>query len=471
MADDGGNRDGATAAVRDPSLCCAHLHGEIKGAGDSREDLDSISSLPDVILQQILSCIETEEAIRTSVLSRRWRHVWPGTPSISFVWPTNRILDADSIDKTLARYTSRKMMSFHIDVDMMSNLTHVSRWIELAMSRKAENLTLELGCHPCEANYIIPDFFYTNSYVKQLSLHLYFTDLIPRCSVSWSSLKQLFLSACNLSDESIANILSGCPILESLTLEVCKELMVLDLSKSPRLTVLEVNCYTLLTDSMQIVGPHIHNLRLENSQSGCTLLDVSSLTEASLDIRFDSYNELFKADFLQAFALEQLDKLQNVEKLTLGENFLKVLSLTHYRLEHLSPLPMFKAKVLTLETTISPYVIPGIIVVLENSPELKKLTLIHKRLDGFIPEEVLDNYLGLRALNLFQGMTVGNYSENRVLKSKEVALFIEFMLNHTQTLGKLVLRLEGCLQGRGFDELVQIVPTLSRANNVSIVIS
>jgi len=39
------------------------------------------------------------------------------------------------------------------------------------------------------------------------------------------------------------------------------------------------------------------------------------------------------------------------------------------------PFPMFKAKALTLETTISKYVIPGILRVLQNSPELKKLTL------------------------------------------------------------------------------------------------
>jgi len=70
--------------------------------------------------------------------------------------------------------------------------------------------------------------------------------------------------------------------------------------------------------------------------------------------------------------LKCLYKLQNVDKLTFGANFLKILSLAEGRG---LPFPMFKAKALTLETTISKYVIPGILRVLQNSPELKKLTL------------------------------------------------------------------------------------------------
>jgi len=39
---------------------------------------------------------------------------------------------------------------------------------------------------------------------------------------------------------------------------------------------------------------------------------------------------------------------------------------------------MFKVKDLTLETVIFQYVIPGIERVLQNSPDLKKLTLLTK---------------------------------------------------------------------------------------------
>ncbi|CAG7861564.1 unnamed protein product [Brassica rapa] len=47
-------------------------------------DVDLISSLPDKMLHHILSFVPTKVAITTSVLSKRWRHVWCKTPYLSF---------------------------------------------------------------------------------------------------------------------------------------------------------------------------------------------------------------------------------------------------------------------------------------------------------------------------------------------------------------------------------------------------
>nr|VDC72202.1 unnamed protein product [Brassica rapa] len=45
---------------------------------------DLISNLPNVILQHILCSVPTTKvAISTSLLSRRWRHVWCEVPSLS----------------------------------------------------------------------------------------------------------------------------------------------------------------------------------------------------------------------------------------------------------------------------------------------------------------------------------------------------------------------------------------------------
>ncbi|XP_074369313.1 putative F-box/FBD/LRR-repeat protein At4g13965 [Apium graveolens] len=47
---------------------------------------DRLSSLPDDILHQILSFLGTRQAVQTSVLSKRWRHVWTTTSSLTFDW-------------------------------------------------------------------------------------------------------------------------------------------------------------------------------------------------------------------------------------------------------------------------------------------------------------------------------------------------------------------------------------------------
>ncbi|XP_010512962.1 PREDICTED: putative F-box/LRR-repeat protein At3g18150 [Camelina sativa] len=380
MAYDGRHGDGVTATD-----CDAHQHRRnLKRARDSSENLDSISSLPDVLIQQILSFLPTKIAMRTSVLSRRWRHVWPNTPSLSFDFIGLRNIrnPADFINETLSRYTARKMMRFHLDSYHVRDCPphDMNQWIEFAMSRNAENLSLYLSytnSHGC-----IPHSFYANSSLKQLKLRSC-NYLVTRCSVSWTSLKKLSLHYCNISEESFAKILCGCPILKILKLYCPTQPRVLDLSKSPRLRVLKIERkYVWVTGATHIVAPHIRYLRLANSRLPCTLVDVSSLTEAKLDIFFSRVKQELKADFLQVMVLEILEKLKNVQKLTFGENFLKILSLVELRGVSL---PIFKVQVLTLRTTISQYVIHGIVRVLQNSPQLKKLTLLNSSKRGLIP--------------------------------------------------------------------------------------
>ncbi|CAA7030735.1 unnamed protein product [Microthlaspi erraticum] len=175
-------------------------------------------------------------------------------------------------------------------------------------------------------------------------------------------------------------ILSGCPILEFLKLDYCDDdLRVLDLRNSLRLRTLEVirPFFSGHPSQVQIVAPHVRCLKLENSLSLCTLVDLSSLAEAKL------YNSSHRLQSnihdplgvtVQKMA-EMFEKLKNVEKLTFGSNFLKNLSLPELRSV---PFPMFKIKALTLETLFAEdgYVIPAAIEkLLQHSPDLKKLTL------------------------------------------------------------------------------------------------
>ncbi|KAL0707401.1 hypothetical protein Bca4012_073827 [Brassica carinata] len=257
--------------------------------------VDLISNFPDVILQHILCFIPIELAITTSRLSRRWRHVWCEIPSLSFNADT---LTAASVNETLTRYTAPNTKSFHLTITPYpENIPYIDRLIKFAVSHNVENLSLDFSSH----YYVkLPDFFCNSSSVKQLNIDIGFSHMIvpEYCTMSWTSLQKLSLSCGRLSDESMANILSGCPVLENLTLHNCVELKVLDLSKSLRLRILDVKCTMTDWGSTQIVAPHIHRLRLLSSQSSSpTLVNVDSLTEAKLEILFsekhlDKYLEI-----------------------------------------------------------------------------------------------------------------------------------------------------------------------------------
>ncbi|EOA37816.1 hypothetical protein CARUB_v10011990mg [Capsella rubella] len=411
---------------------------------------DVISSLPDVILQHILCLIPTKLAISTSLLSKRWRHVWCDVPSLYFV---DYKPDDDSIEKTLSYHTAPKMMNFHLYT--MSNL-YIDKWIKFAIARDVENLSLKVRHQQCD----VPDIFFINTSVKQLKFKLSFTDLTPKDSVVWTSLRKLYLGSCRVSDESIAKILSGCPVLETLTLHFCDKLLVLDLSKSLRLTTLQVDRNIWVPGPTQIIAPHIHCLRLRNSLLPCTLVDVSSLTEAKMDICFSHLRKTVNADVLQVMVLKMLEKLQNAEKLTFGGNFLQVLSLAELCGVHF---PMLKVKYLALETVIFQYVVPGIERLLQNSPCLKKLTL-RARDCNIIPG--LDEYLTTRGLNPDQCWRSNDgvfWNKNRWdLESKHITSFVELVVKNAKTLEKINLLLNEHYLG-----FKLILPTLSH-NNVSI---
>ncbi|CDY60916.1 BnaCnng37120D [Brassica napus] len=335
-----------------------------------RQSGDLISSLPDEILQQILSLIRTKFAIRTSILSKRWRHVWLDTPSLSF---DSFSLKAHTINQTLARYTARKMKTFHICTRMRQNVPYIDTWIKFAMSRNVENLTLRFD-HLPSSN--MPEFFYNNS---------------------------------SLSDECTTTILSCCPILESVTLDSCDQLNVLDLSKSQHLTTLEID---------RSLGP-------------------TQITSLCL------FKNLKSEDILVVL-LKMLEKLRDVEKLTFSAKFLQTLSLA-LALGR-CPFPSVKVNDLTLETTLSSVEFPGIEKLLQNSPGVKKLTL---HLCPFY----------------FQNIDYQN------LESEHVVSFIKVLLKFTKTLEKVVVRLACYIDGRGFEELLGMVSMLSHEYNVSIVLS
>ncbi|CAA7036736.1 unnamed protein product [Microthlaspi erraticum] len=262
----------------------------------------------------------------------------------------------------------------------------------------------------------------------------------------------------------MAKILSGCPILESLTLYFCNQLNVLDLSTSPRLRTLEVVRDTCIPGPTEIVAPHIRCLILKTSQLPCTLVDVSSLTEAKLNILFKSVRETLQAGFLlQANVVNMLEKLMHVEKLTIGGNFLQMLSLAEIRG---LPFPMFNVKDLTLETSISQYVIPGVERILQNSPDLKKLTL-HTRHYIAIPNDYFYKHIVSQGLNPDQcwrskdGLSWNTSHWN--LNSEHVASFVELLLKNTKTLEKIGLQLDG-----GYCRFKELIPTFSHNENVSI---
>ncbi|KAG2262421.1 hypothetical protein Bca52824_069500 [Brassica carinata] len=410
MVDESGEGDNGSSVSSGITSHRSDSPRETKPVADTVEGVDIISSMPHEILHHILSFIPTRDAIRTSVLSRGWRH--------------------------------------------------------------------------------ISSIFYRSSSLETLSVDY---DMIPGCTVSWKSLRKLKLGNCNLYGKIIDNILSGSPILETLELFHCRGPQRLDLNKSRSLRRLEIYDYdgepTEIDDydehyqgPNEIVAPHIQYLSLCSSYGPFTLVDVSCLAEASIHIYLDAYELPFnlKAEIFQTAVLEMLAKLQNAERLSFDGTLLQILSLAQLRGVSF---PTFKVQTLTLKTTLARSVIPGITMLLHNSPGLKKLIVEASQL-GDIEDRDIYSYLESQGLDPDQSWYSYKFFPTSdefyaIVKDKEstwevVVLFVEMMLINVTTLETLVVGLEYI--GRCFnnaklhEEVLRMLPTLVNNNNVSIVL-
>nr|CAB3458257.1 unnamed protein product [Digitaria exilis] len=127
---------------------------DVRGGGRARGDgVDRISGLPDDLLHTILHRVRsTPDAVRTSVLSRRWRRVWAQVPEISFDHDVDRVRSSSilrGIDAVVGAHSAPTLDRIAISVrrnagDRTPAL--VAPWLRLASLRLAGGeLKIRLG--------------------------------------------------------------------------------------------------------------------------------------------------------------------------------------------------------------------------------------------------------------------------------------------------------------------------------------
>ncbi|KAL3740257.1 hypothetical protein ACJRO7_021524 [Eucalyptus globulus] len=134
------------------------------------------------------------------MLSRQWRFAWTSTPYIDLSPRSDGVLP--SIGRALSLCTAAKIEKFHLDASSMSGLyIPLYRWFRIAVARKVEDVSLGFGrlYHP----------------VPRTLCDCASLDAI----VNWPSLKRLCIHNVRLRNKKIMKILSGSPVLESLTLQ------------------------------------------------------------------------------------------------------------------------------------------------------------------------------------------------------------------------------------------------------------
>lgn len=200
--------------------------------------MDRISVLPDHIIAQVLSFLETAEAVKTSIFPSRWRYLWK---SVIHIRMCSHDFGPDKfsnlLEHVLRNCSSTNLLTFELDCPLPINISRLNAWISSIHSCRIEELMI---CANNSDDYLLPNAplpLCILSYSTLVSLTLDCFDIqIPDSVGSFLRLKSLDLHVVFPNSESAANrLLSYCPVLEQLHLfgflDSCK-LLKIDISVS-----------------------------------------------------------------------------------------------------------------------------------------------------------------------------------------------------------------------------------------------
>ncbi|KAJ4769559.1 F-box/RNI-like superfamily protein [Rhynchospora pubera] len=260
---------------------------------------DWISELPDSMLHHIMSFMKARAAVRTCVLSKRWRRLWASLQRLHFDFAELEIIqklcwNRKELVRIYSEFISRMLQEREsIDVHTFDVQNFYKfpdadderewEWISYAVNHKARVIHFatiyEWGN--------LPQSIYTCSSLEEL--HVFVEDPYPMIhpsSVSLPRLRSLDLSC--VDHHFLKLILVQCPALESLDLAYCSGI---DLRGIPfqKLRKLTVSCCTVLSAAGKLSLPSLESFYFEGSMS--TLRDMGIESMPSLTYAYAYFYE------------------------------------------------------------------------------------------------------------------------------------------------------------------------------------
>ncbi|KAJ0630048.1 putative F-box domain, FBD domain, leucine-rich repeat domain superfamily [Helianthus annuus] len=194
---------------------------------------DIISTLPLNIIESILSLMPLRDALRTSVLSKKWRYTWRGMPKLVF---TNNMVTVSS-DHLCLQLKKYKLISaiFHVlllhkgpeILKFHCSFVHLhmeSEFAQIISYLARENTLKQLFIFSDDRSYKLPISFFSLQGLE--FVHLYNCTFEPPLTFNgFSSLTSVRIWNVDVSAQMLKQFLSKCPLLEYLCLVGCQKVL------------------------------------------------------------------------------------------------------------------------------------------------------------------------------------------------------------------------------------------------------
>ncbi|CAH9098866.1 unnamed protein product [Cuscuta epithymum] len=253
---------------------------------------DIISNLPESLRETILTYLPLQDAVRTSVLSTKWRNTWTKISHLYFdetLWPGSSGGDKLELKSKCVRRILHTLLrhdgpinTLFLSISKLGIFPEVDNIMLILSKSDVEHLVLEF----CSGKYILPSTFFKCQRLKHLSLC---SCLFQPSSnfIGFSQLLTVEMIDVAMSSEQLESLINGCPLLEALTLKISPVCLTLDI-QAPKLkyfefiSKLESVCFKNTPHLVEVVIVYDYDTRIIEWKE-------TSLREES------NLNELFKS--------------------------------------------------------------------------------------------------------------------------------------------------------------------------------
>ncbi|XP_004288718.1 PREDICTED: F-box/FBD/LRR-repeat protein At5g22660-like [Fragaria vesca subsp. vesca] len=185
-------------------------HSKLKVGGDGE---DKISQLPDGVLFHVLSFLPTKHAVRTSILSTRWKNIWASVHCLD--------LEHYYCDERRSRHADIQRFRLHYHC-FSEDLSRIDGWIRTAIRRNVVELDLCVRLQGDNVEKIeLPKTIFLCKTLVVLKLNLKSNCFIyaPPESGCFPNLKVLHIGVDCPDKEFMEKLFTFFPLLEDLTID------------------------------------------------------------------------------------------------------------------------------------------------------------------------------------------------------------------------------------------------------------
>ncbi|CAK7338391.1 unnamed protein product [Dovyalis caffra] len=273
-----------------------------KKSANIGDNVDRISKLPDEALCHILSFLTTKQAVSTSILSKRWEHVWTLTPNLDFsdqfsykfaedysncttVFSSLK----DYVDRVLFYHGGSIVRKFHLQCITKDASPNIYAWVCAVLACNVQELIVETSF--CNSQPL-PWRVFTCKTLVVLRINGMFVLDLPT-NICFPCLKILSLAhVVYVDDVSMHKLFSSCPILEDLAIvrQGWDGVQIMNISV-PSLKRLSISSHYFAgcKYKTEIKTPFLEYIEFKDSSLTNSSMSVSSsLVEARIDGRCSS---------------------------------------------------------------------------------------------------------------------------------------------------------------------------------------